>query len=635
MDFRKDINGMRAWAVLAVVLFHFNVAGFGGGFVGVDIFFVISGFLMTGIIVGQLENQEFSFWRFMQARIRRIMPALFLVCAVVMAFGWFILEGTAYRMLVRHVGSSLVFLSNFKYWREAGYFDDASHEKLLLHTWSLSVEWQFYVVLPLALMLVWHFFKTRKAIAVTLLALLAVSLALSVVLSPQDPSASFYLLHTRAWEMLAGGIAFLAAKRYPQGPVRAKVLAHLGFALIIASIFLLKPSYVWPGYWALLPVLGALLVIFGRAPTVWTDNKFSQWLGTNSYSIYLWHWPLAAVLNSSQNVGLGTQAVFIVLALLLGYASYRWVEIPSKHWLSHKKHAGKWLLGMLLAFLVLAYVSYKNFLVQWRLPQAAEAIYAEGSNNNPVCSLNMAAENPGCVYGGDKLGVIVIGDSHAGAVIGSVQKALPSADLHALEWSLPACSTILGLKSATSDEPYCNVKALYETSKKYDPQVPMLIVNRLAPNFHGRIEKAYSEPEWYATTKYQDDKEAFYQEIHDAVVETACAFAQHRPVYMLRHIPELTLNVPAVMGKTMAIFGEYRRISVALEDYRARTAWAYKAQDSAAEKCGIHILETEPYFCEEGRCWGDFDGHPVYYDDDHLSRRGADRLIPEFKKMFE
>lgn len=318
MDFRKDINGLRAWAVLAVVLFHFNVTEFSGGFVGVDIFFVISGFLMTSIIVNSLEQHRFSFWGFMRARIRRIFPALFVLCVVVLLFGWFVLEGTAYRMLVRHVGSSLLFMSNFKYWREAGYFDDASHDKLLLHTWSLSVEWQFYMLLPLIFMLVWKIFRQRQAIVVAVIALFTTSLALSLWLTPQDPSASFYLLHTRAWEMLAGGLVFFFCSRWSLSAGLRRAVGYTGFALIICSIFGLTPNLLWPGYWAILPVLGTALVIWANTSNVLADNPISQWLGSNSYSIYLWHWPLAAILNFSENAGLGMQLVFITAALLLG-----------------------------------------------------------------------------------------------------------------------------------------------------------------------------------------------------------------------------------------------------------------------------------------------------------------------------
>ena len=149
--FRKDINGLRAWAVMVVVLFHFGVPGFAGGFIGVDIFFVISGFLMTNILIKKLENphQKFSVWDFYLARAKRIVPALLVLCITLLALGWLMLPPQDYRSLGMHTLTSVLFASNIQYWREAGYFDVASHDKWLLHTWSLSVEWQFYVLLPL------------------------------------------------------------------------------------------------------------------------------------------------------------------------------------------------------------------------------------------------------------------------------------------------------------------------------------------------------------------------------------------------------------------------------------------------------------------------------------------------------
>ena len=159
--FRHDINGLRAWAVVAVVLYHFGVPGFAGGFVGVDVFFVISGFLMTGIIISGLERGDFSLWGFYLARARRIIPALLVLCASLLILGWFWLPNADYKMLASHVCTAVAFVSNLKFWREAGYFDAASHEKWLLHTWSLSVEWQFYILLPLGCLLLWHWFGKR------------------------------------------------------------------------------------------------------------------------------------------------------------------------------------------------------------------------------------------------------------------------------------------------------------------------------------------------------------------------------------------------------------------------------------------------------------------------------------------
>ena len=188
--FRKDINGLRAWAVVAVVLFHFGVPGFSGGFIGVDVFFVISGFLMTTIIIKKLENpqQRFSVWDFYLARAKRIAPALLALCTALLALGWFVLPPQDYRSLGMHALTSGLFASNIQYWREAVYFDAASHDKWLLHTWSLSVEWQFYLLLPLLLWGAWRWWPGRACVVQRLsLALLLLRHVLPVCRCGQTP----------------------------------------------------------------------------------------------------------------------------------------------------------------------------------------------------------------------------------------------------------------------------------------------------------------------------------------------------------------------------------------------------------------------------------------------------------------
>ena len=202
--FREDINGLRALAVVVVVLYHFGIPGFTGGFIGVDVFFVISGFLMTRIIITSMEKGNFSILSFYIARAKRILPALLFLCFILMILGWFFLPSIEYDNLAIHVISAIYFLSNIKFWREAGYFDVSSHEKWLLHTWSLSVEWQFYLLLPLFIVLFWRYFGA-KGVAISLLVAGVCSLLLSSLLVNFSSSAAFYLLPTRGWEMLAGG----------------------------------------------------------------------------------------------------------------------------------------------------------------------------------------------------------------------------------------------------------------------------------------------------------------------------------------------------------------------------------------------------------------------------------------------
>ncbi|PHN58783.1 hypothetical protein AO268_11000 [Pseudomonas sp. ICMP 8385] len=327
--FRSDINGLRAIAVIAVVLYHFGVKGFSGGFAGVDIFFVISGFLMTGIIFRQTDSGKFSLTGFYLARAKRIIPALAFLCLSLLVAGWFVLIPSEYKELGKHAATSIGFLSNFAYWREAGYFDTASHGKWLLHTWSLSVEWQFYIVYPLIIL------ATRKLFGASMTKMLLVigalvSFALCMYMSNRSPSAAFYLLPTRAWEMLAGGIVFLFPMQLKD--TNKKVASTFGLVLIALSILMLDASDVWPGWLALIPIAGtALLILAADQTSVVTNNKLSASIGKASYSIYLWHWPLVVLLGYyGVSDSAAAIAAGIAASILLGYASLYFVETPSQ-----------------------------------------------------------------------------------------------------------------------------------------------------------------------------------------------------------------------------------------------------------------------------------------------------------------
>jgi peptidoglycan/LPS O-acetylase OafA/YrhL len=332
-NFRGDINGLRAWAVVAVMLYHFGVSGPSGGFVGVDIFFVISGYLMTGLIISGLEQSDiekrFSLVDFYLARARRIVPALAVMCAILLTAGWFCLPAIEYRQLGQHVVAALAFISNIKFWREAGYFDVASHEKWLLHTWSLSVEWQFYLLLPLMLLVLWRFWPSRRAMTRWLLAGFVVSLALSMVFTALMPAASFYLLPSRAWEMLAGGLVYMLRGQRTPSATQARWLELAGFALMIGAMILTEPGAHWPGWLALVPVTGAALVLrAARTDSVLTGMPVAQWLGNASYSIYLWHWPVVvslAYFGALRNHW--AVAAGLLTSVMLGYASYAWLRL--------------------------------------------------------------------------------------------------------------------------------------------------------------------------------------------------------------------------------------------------------------------------------------------------------------------
>ena len=335
-DFRADINGLRAVAVIAVVLFHFRVAGFGGGFVGVDVFFVISGYLMTRIILGPLAENRFSVLAFYLARARRIFPALAALCALLLAYGWASLSPMDYKLLAKHAGASLLFFSNQVYWKESGYFDADAHEKWLLHTWSLSVEWQFYLLYPLLIVAAQRLFRRPGGVAGALWAVFLASLAWSAWLAFANPAKAFFLLPTRAWEMLAGGLIFMhqgACNRFAHG---RRWLESLGLAAILAASLLYTADTPWPGLAALLPVAGAMLVILDSSGrTQLLGSAAMQGIGRWSYSIYLWHWPVVVWLHQSQSPRNGAWiAAAMAASILLGWLSFRLVENPARRFVN-------------------------------------------------------------------------------------------------------------------------------------------------------------------------------------------------------------------------------------------------------------------------------------------------------------
>ncbi|MGB3898860.1 MAG: acyltransferase family protein [Mesorhizobium sp.] len=344
MKFREDINGMRALAVVLVLLFHFGAPGFDAGFVGVDVFFVISGFLMTGIIVAGLEQHRFSILGFYRARIARLYPALLAVVAATLAFGFVFVEPGALEGIARDGLAALLFVSNFVFLKQAGYFGAQADTMWLLHTWSLSVEWQFYLIYPIVLALAFPFLPSRLGRFALLLAGFVLSLALSAVLgtffdNDRIISADFYMLPPRAWEMLAGGLVVLWPWRAPAWAPRARTLEIVGILAVLSSLLLFSRETPWPSFAALLPVGGTMLVLAANAPRSALAAAPFQRIGAWSYSIYLWHWPLVAAIAYFGVTGPLVAPLACAASLLAGWASYRFIEQPCRVLLKEKAGA--------------------------------------------------------------------------------------------------------------------------------------------------------------------------------------------------------------------------------------------------------------------------------------------------------
>ena len=354
--YRPDIDGLRAIAVLSVVIFHAFPEYLGGGFIGVDVFFVISGFLITSLILREQKEQRFSLKHFYAKRIRRIFPALSLVLGFGLVAGWICLNFMEYKQLTKHTGSSAIFITNFMLLREAGYFDNAADTKPMLHLWSLAIEEQFYLAWPLVLM---FFKRLPRWLLPVLVVLLLSSFAYSLSLVFKGTlDLDFYSPLSRSWELFLGAsLAFGMSRQVAVSTPSRNMAGYVGLILVVMSACFLDKSMPFPGYWALPPTLGAALILFAGMQSnlnrVLLASRPLVSIGLISYPLYLWHWPLLsfARILESQTPGLGLRLFLVLSSFVFAWLTYQFVEKPIRYsdrcpravlWLS------LWMLAVLL-----------------------------------------------------------------------------------------------------------------------------------------------------------------------------------------------------------------------------------------------------------------------------------------------
>ena len=352
--YRPDIDGLRAVAVLSVVAFHAFPRIFIGGFIGVDIFFVISGFLISTIILSSLERDRFNLVEFYVRRILRIFPALILMFVATLLLGWFILFSDEFKQLGVHTAAAAGFIQNFILWREIGYFDNASQTKPLLHLWSLVIEEQYYLLWPLLLVFIWrrhwNFLKVTGLIA-------TISFVSSCYLGHYNPMAAFYLPISRFWELMIGGMLAYAALHLPSIVDRNRNgRSILGFGLLVAGFILLNRCPSASNYWNFLPIWGSFFLI-SAGPDVWLNkklfgNSLITRIGLISYPLYLWHWPLLTFtyILGGANPSKESRVLAISFAFLLAWITFRFVEKPVRFG-KHKMLSAVALLCLMVAIL--------------------------------------------------------------------------------------------------------------------------------------------------------------------------------------------------------------------------------------------------------------------------------------------
>ena len=364
-NYRSDIDGLRALAVISVVIFHAFSWLIPGGYAGVDVFFVISGYLITTNILNGLNESTFTIQGFYQRRVRRIFPALVTMLALVYAFGWFVLLASEYRQLGKHIGSGASFISNIILWQESGYFDTSSAVKPLTHLWSLGIEEQFYIVWPL---LLWAIFKLRLHILTSTVVLTVISFGFGLWSLNNDVVGAYYSPINRFWEMLIGAIlaAVMLKRTYGEKATKWQQAGSIGgLILIVFTMFSLDGQSSFPGWNALAPTIGAALMI-GCGPQTSTARRILSlrpvvWIGLISFPLYLWHWPLLtfARIIASTTPSAGIRFGAVILAVLLSWATYRLIEKPLRFHPRVKVVTGALVASMIVIGLV-GYATYEK-----------------------------------------------------------------------------------------------------------------------------------------------------------------------------------------------------------------------------------------------------------------------------------
>ena len=447
MRYRPDIDGLRAFAVMAVVLFHAGLDAVPGGFVGVDIFFVISGYLITRLIVEKLRAGTFSFWDFYARRTRRIYPALFVLIPFVLIAGYFVLTPGEYEDLAWSAIYSSAFLANIYFWLNTGYFDLAAVTMPLLHLWSIGVEEQFYLMWPATLVLVWRFVPlNRQATLIALIAVTVFLVAVCIVWTHYDAKAAFYLPFTRLWEFTLG--ALVLALPEIKRPRVADGLSVAGLAAMLTAALTFNDGLAYPGYYALLPCLGATASIAaGERSLIGKVLSLSPsvFIGKISYSLYLWHWPIFVYYAFYAADAATPQAklALVPVAIGLAYLSWRFVETPTRHRRDHPRRHVMYGLATATATACLAFIVVTSAGFPSRIPEEIRALGDQKDMMAFTCTeevrLPGAGKRKRCIVGAPwataSKRAVIWGDSHAKHMLSILDAPARELNLSIAFWS--------------------------------------------------------------------------------------------------------------------------------------------------------------------------------------------------------
>ena len=650
MQYRADIDGLRAVAVALVILFHFGLP-VPGGFVGVDAFFVISGYLITGIVIREIEAGSFSLLSFYDRRIRRIFPALFAVIVATLIAGAFILLPGDYKMTARSALSSSLSLANFFFYRHTEYFDPAAETMPLLHIWSLAVEEQFYIVWPVLLVLLaWNFHGKRWPLVYACLIVFAASLACSIYLVQTNPKAAFFLPHSRAWELAVGAaLALLPAKLWTRLAPAAQPAGFAGLGLLLFGAFMLTERAPFPGANALFPVIGAALII---AP--WSRPTFVQralaaapvvFVGKISYSLYLWHWPVLVFwqhYTGEEDPSRLELVVLFAVALVLSYASWRWIEQPfrGRRRFSELIVVPSGVAAASLCALISWQVAFYDGFPS-RLPAQLQPLASKEIMWNYPCA-GTVAQGPAkglCTVGvdWDRAGTrgILWGESHAEHLLPLVHLAALKANTSvALMRECPPIIRPGGVQRRGNGPRYSETcarrNAATEAMLRASPDITLVLLSWLQ-RYGGYHYRGQEPPR---------NREAGLKLVQDSISDLIPNIsAPGRTVVVLGNLPRMPSDpVPCVLSGAGLLRrpckDSYQFMPRALFDANQRDVLqAVRTAASDHPRAVAHMLAD--YVCDATRCLTYLNGEFLYRDAGHLRRNLTPATATGFMQLLK
>ena len=665
--YRPDIDGLRAVAILSVVIFHAFPVRLPGGFVGVDVFFVISGFLISTIIFRSLQHGDFSFTEFYAHRIKRIFPALIVVLMACYAFGWFALLPDEFKQLGKHMAAGAGFIQNFILWQEVGYFDTTAELKPLLHLWSLAIEEQFYLIYPVLIFTVW-WIGFNVLPVVLLLGLISFGLTISGVIA--TPTLTFFMPQTRVWELLAGSVLaylqfFKRAKfsawmqdsmfhpilfRHPPESARRSevlnnILSVVGLLLLVAAVFLINKSKLFPGWWALLPVSGASLLILA-GPEAWGNrvilaNKLMVFVGLISYPLYLWHWPILsfARIVEGEIPSREIRIAAVALSLLLAWLTYRLIEKPIRFGIN------TWIktAALTVSLALVGYVGYNAF-------QREGLGFRPMAKNFSQKSLDLQGyEFANCISGeltnknmswckqskeGTIIDYILWGDSHAEHLFQGLKT------IDGMNWLLigrNSCPPLLGVSAWHGTIPPDACRDANKNALEFivNNNARIVVLASLGPLYF------YSRGLAVDHMPFNDGREKFNLEMNGKSTDKIEIFraglqatvdallAAGKTVVIIKDVPEFPLNPKACFGRPFE--RRHKICDVSRQTYNDRTRDYDKIINAVTSSSrGVYVFDAADVFCDNKSCKPS-DGQHIYFrDGHHLSAAGSDKVAKEF-----